>query len=831
MEIMETKHLPFRRLAICLLSFMAILAQNVRAQGFTPDMFPGQLPDRTQYEVSATVKVGEYAKSPNKNSYVTDLTSTDQSVVQTFTGSGVSVVLIVGTGTADVTYTEQMYTLGTEGMVIPVGDPTTHTIHYTVVKGQSEAKYVDRTGEVSKARLIWDGKDPNVFTFTPPALEVNIKDVYTIKGVPEMLNKYISASECVFESSNPAVATVTARSVTPVSYGKTIIRATWPGNVNWYGTIAEYELTVEEPKENVYINFYQPSITGFAGEYMTAPLNVQMLTIDRWSSENPKIASVDETTGKVQFLTPGTTRIFAYIDETDTHYAAQGYYSVTVKKRNAELSFSETEAFGELNVPFTPPTLINPHEVAIDKWYSSDTKVASVDEATGEVTINGLGDAYIVCEFTGNDYYEAATANYLLHVSTSGVRVMGITVTSLNADDVLGDGSKKVTYDTNTNTLNLNNWIVDASALDPAIKSGVIVNSSNKALTINPTGECAILNADLCILSMKSAVIFKSESKTGKLRLTTDEATQSIAIEAFSIKIHECDLKATGTVVAMKLGHELTISKSAHVYAESTGSSGFAIQCSNLLLADESAGILTPGVHYYEPYMAFFDDEENKVRSKIVEIGKVPVTAPDDEVTVIQFNVTDPEDNETVVFSASANDSFNEETGQLEISTSLTDQQVAEALESFIPGSSAWIDFLPGSLVFDIPAGKGEILVNCMTFPGFSLNVMIEGQGAVSITQAEPGWAKVSYDVAVPTHVVVYLHASSSSAPKAAPKKTQASPSAYIKAIKIVPESCLTAVEAIKADKPVSDGKYLKNGRLYIVRDGRIFDVTGIEVK
>lgn len=237
------------------------------------------------------------------------------------------------------------------------------------------------------------------------------------------------------------------------------------------------------------------------------------------------------------------------------------------------------------------------------------------------------------------------------------------------------------------------------------------------------------------------------------------------------------------------------------------------------------------GVHYYEPYLAFFDDEENKVRSKIVEIGKVPVTAPDDEVTVIQFNVTDPEDNETVVFSASANDNFNEETGQLEISTTLTDQQVVEALESFIPGSSAWIDLLPGSVVFDIPAGKGEILVNCMTFPGFSLNVMIDGQGAVSITQAEPGWAKVSYDVAVSTHVVVYLHASSSSAPKAAPKKSQASPSAYIKAIKIVPESCLTAVEAIRADKPVSDGKYLKNGRLYIVRDGRIFDVTGIEVK
>ena len=149
--------------------------------------------------------------------------------------------------------------------------------------------------------------------------------------------------------------------------------------------------------------------------------------------------------------------------------------------------------------------------------------------------------------------------------------------------------------------------------------------------------------------------------------------------------------------------------------------------------------------------------------AKDVENGKAPVVVPDNEVTTIDFTQTDPEGNESVIFNATAENTFDEETGQLEISTSLSDEQVAMALETLIPGSSAWLDLLPGSLTFDIPAGEGDIKVQCMTLGGYELKLKIEGEASVSITQAELGWATVHYNVANPVHVVIYLHAAGGS--------------------------------------------------------------------
>lgn len=826
----KTRTFSFSWLVGTLLSAVVLLPQAVVAQNFTPDMFPGQSADRTEFEVSATVKVGDYGKCPNTNSYVTAISSSDESVVRVYSENHYSAVLVVGVGAADVTYTETMFSAGDNGVINLDGPSTTHTIHYTVQEGVPTAYWEYQGEPVTTHRVVWQGQDLGAVSSPEP--RVIVKDLATDKsGYPYMQEKWIGIMQLSFESSNPEVATVSMRGVTPVGYGKATITCTWPGTELWEPVSISYEVSVEEPKQNVYVNFYQTEVTGFVGESMSALPNVQMLTIDRWQSENPQVASVDEQTGDVQFLSKGTTRIFAYVDETDEHYAATGYYTVNVKKRTPELSFSETIAYGELGVPFTAPTLLNPSNVPIDKWYSSDTKVAEVNETTGEVTVKAVGDAYIFCEFTGNDTYEGATASYLLRVATIGLQVMGIEVTGLNADDILGDGSKKVTFDKQSRTLTLNDWVVDASSIgDPTVRTHVIWNHSKEPLTINPTGECVISNVAECIVSMSGALIFKSNSKEGKLTLTANETTQSIAIQAGAVKIHECDVTAIGAIAGMKVG-ELTVSKQSHIYAEASGTNAYTgIVCEGeFLIADEGIQILTPGVHYDLSKKAFFDDEANTVASKVIEIGKVPVTVPGNEDTTIAFSLTDPDDNEAVVFSTSANDTYNEETGQLEISTSLTDEQVATALETLIPGSSAWLGLLPGSLVFDIPAGKGEILIECLTLPGYTLNIMIGDQGAVSITQESFGWAKVSYNVDAPTHVVIYLHASSSSA-RSGRKASSAPANAYIGSIKIVPVNTTTSVAGVKAEKP-ANGKYLQNGQLYIVRDGRVFSVAGVEME
>lgn len=847
---MKTRTFSFSWLISLLLSTAAMLPLNVGAQNFTPDLFPGQSIHREDLEIEATVNVGDFGQATNTKSWVKNLTSTNENVVRTYNQNGYTAVLIVGIGSATVEYDETMFnsdesgsssggsgggvggdgSAGGNGEGSTTGVTTHHIIHYTVIMGAPEAYYIVGNEPITSSRLIWDGNPDHGYSFDYPELVIAIKEVYLEQGVfPKFRDKHIYAHECTLESTNPNVATVTARGVTPVSYGKTTIRATWPGNTNWTSISAEYELSVEAPKQNVYVNFYQTEVTGFVGESMTALPNVQMLTIDRWQSENPQVASVDEQTGNVQFLSKGTTRIFAYVNETDEHYAAMGFYTVNVKKRTPELSFSESIAYGEPNVPFTPPTLINTNNVPIAKWYSNATNVAEVNETTGEVTIKGEGDAYIFCESSPTETFEANVASYMLHVATIGLQVMGIEVSSLNADDILGDGSKKVTFNKQNRTLNLNNWVVDASGIgDANVRQHVIWNHSKEPLTINPIGECTISNADGCIVSTMGALIFKSDSKDGILTLTANETTQSIAVQANAVKIHECNVTAIGSVVGMKLG-SLTVSKQSHVYGEASETNAYAgIVCGDeFLIADEGIQILTPGVHFDMSKKTFFDDEANTVISKIVEIGKVPVTVSSDKETTIEFNMTDPNDNDVVVFSSSGNDTYNEETGQLEISTTLTDEQVATALETLIPGSSAWMSMLPGSLVFDIPAGKGEILVNCMTVPGYTLNIMINGQGAVSITQESFGWAKVTYNVTVPTHVVIYLHASSSSSARRA---SSSKANAYIQSIKISPENKPTAVSSVKSES-TADGKYLQNGHIIIVRNGRVFNVTGVEVK
>lgn len=840
-----------RRLAIALLSAMAILPQGIQAQDFTPDLFPGQSPHRTELEVSATVNVGDFGQATNMKSWVQNLTSTNQNVVQTYNQNGYTAVLIVGVGEADVTYTETMFNGddagggasgggvdgggGAEGGT-SVGVTTNHTIHYTVIKGAPTAQYTLEREPVTSARLFWDGENPYAFTFTPPSLEIIIKEVYLEQNMfPKFRDTYISPMQCQIESTNPNVASASMRGITPVSFGKTTIRATWQGNENWVGASAEYELSVEAPKQTIYIAFAQREVTGFVGESMTAPQNMQMQPIDHWVSENPNVATVDEKTGTVTFVSEGTTRILAQVDETDEHYAAQGYYTVNVKKRNHEMSFSETEVNVELGVPFTPPTLNNPHNLQIEKWYCDNYEVADVNESTGEVTIKKTGTVTVTCETFGNDTYAAGTASYTIYVTTIGIKVMGVSVTSLNCGDILGDGQKQATFDKSTYTLTLNEFHIQAQTLSYDIQKAVIVNESPHTLQIRLVGTSSIMNAVECIVSDKAPVVIMSDDKSNSLALIATTA----AIRTNALKVYDSHLYASSNAVALKLGDMLSVYKGGYVLAETESTTLSAIECKNLERGMDNSGgieILTPDVVFMKG-MGFFTGEHKKDPVKRIEIGKVPIIPSTEEETTIEFKATDPEDNDAVVFSTSGKDTYNEETGQLEISTSLTDEQVAEALETLIPGSSAWIECLPGSLVFDVPAGKGEIKVNCFTLPGYTLNIMIEGKGAVSISKAEPGWARVSYDVAVPTHVVIYLHAASSTSaqPAAMARKAPSSDAnAYISAVQITPEGVPDGINdvpsAAKADNLSSKNWYDVSGRRVAQPTKGLYIVNGKKV-
>ena len=141
---------------------------------------------------------------------------------------------------------------------------------------------------------------------------------------------------------------------------------------------------------------------------------------------------------------------------------------------------------------------------------------------------------------------------------------------------------------------------------------------------------------------------------------------------------------------------------------------------------------------------------------------------------------------------------------------------------------------LPGSIVFDIPAGEGKVRINCMTLPGYKLQVKIEGQAAISVEQVALGWAEVSYNVAQPMHVVIYLHAEGgASAPARIIARTADDPAAgaYIQAIEIAPKNAPEGIEHIDAERLENGSKLLLNGQLYIIREGRIFNANGAQVR
>ncbi len=826
---------------------LAMTPLSTMAEDFTPNIFPGQSADRTDLEISATVAVGEFGQATNTKSWVTELTSTNQDVVQTYNQNGYTAVLIVGVGTADVTYTETMFSTdaggggssGGEGGTTVMGDKTSHTIHYTVVKGTPQAQYTMEREPVTEARAQWYGDGR--YAFNPPSLEIITKEVYLEQGVfPMFRDKYISSRQCVITSSNTAVATASARGVTPVGLGETTITATWSGDDNWEGATASYELSVEIPKTSVFIYFPQSQISGTVGDVISAPtptITPTGVTIDRWTSSDPEVATVDEKTGQVTMLKHGTTTISAFVDEDETYYAAQGYFMLTVNKPKPGLSFDVTDVEVEIGVPWTRPTLLNPNNVDLNKckWYTDDVEktVAEITEDGQQITINGPGTVTIYCEYesTESDYYAADAVSFNLEVTTIGLKVMGVNVTSLNCDDILGDGLKKVTYDKASSTLTLNEWYQDAQGANYEVSNGIILNESENQLNINLLGGNAIVNARRCIVSEKGPVVIMSSSKKDSLGLLASV----IAIQTTAMKVYDSKLYATANDIAIKAIEELSVYKGGYVYALTNSESLPAIDTKSFIRGrDDSGGIeiLTKGVIFNTSKGApvgFFSDEDCKVPAKMIEIGKVPVTPASNDETVIEFTNSDPDDNDYVVFSTSANDSFNEETGQLEITTSLTDEQIESALETLVPGSSAWIDLLPGALTFDIPAGTGEIMVKCMTLEGHTLKVKVDGEVAISITQESTGWAKVSYNVTVPTHVVVYLHASSETKSRGM-RRTQETPivGAYIEAIKITPSEVVTGIDIIQAGKPVN-GKYLKDGQLIIVRDGKSYSVTGIE--
>lgn len=162
-----------------------------------------------------------------------------------------------------------------------------------------------------------------------------------------------------------------------------------------------------------------------------------------WSSDNDKVATVDAATGIVTGVAAGKANITAKFAGDDTYKTSKASYEIIVKGAPA-LSFPETSYTIEMGDAFTAPKLEGLPEDVTPEYTSSNTEVATVKAATGEVKIVGVGTTTITVTSPNTGIYKEATASYELTVNRASSKKVEFDLSTFGLENDKEVGNLKV---------------------------------------------------------------------------------------------------------------------------------------------------------------------------------------------------------------------------------------------------------------------------------------------------------------------------------------------------------------------------------------------------
>lgn len=230
-----------------------------------------------------------------------------------------------------------------------------------------------------------------------------------------------------------------------------------------------------------------------------------------WSSDNDKVATVDATTGTVTGVAAGKANITAKFAGDDTYKTSKASYEIIVKGAPS-LSFPQTSYMVEMSDVFSTPKLDGLPEGVTPAYTSSKEEVATVNAATGEVKIVGVGKTTITVTSPNTDIYEEATASYELNVKAAIYKVeFDFTTNDWNLPEI--SKKEKASY---------------TNGAGYTITFGQS-NSGHKILSDN-TGRCLIFGKKDATLSLPAFPFAVSKIKVFGRDNASGQVTQNIFV-------------------------------------------------------------------------------------------------------------------------------------------------------------------------------------------------------------------------------------------------------------------------------------------------------------
>lgn len=342
----------------------------------------------------------------------------------------------------------------------------------------------------------------------------------------------LSDKTITWSSDNKDVATVDANgTVTGVGLGKAKITATFAGDEVYEGSTASYEIKVKGAPE---LSFPQTSYDIFANAPFTAPELTKSPAdvVVTYSSSNDKVAIVDASTGEVTIVGAGTAKITATSQVTDVYEEAQASYDLVVTKFTPKLSFPQTSYTIEMGDAFAPKLEGLPEDVT-PAYTSSKEEVATVDAATGEVKIVGVGTTTITVTSPNTDIYEEATASYVLTVNRATSKEVTIDFSGYkNGDEVKNENVNGITMTFDANGGISPKWYTTGNAVRLYAKNILTISSVSRIKSVE--------------------FIFSPDKETDKIKYITSENT-ALSAGVYNAKNNTWDLSgANEKVVTLK---------------------------------------------------------------------------------------------------------------------------------------------------------------------------------------------------------------------------------------------------------------------------------------